>query len=72
MQDCKPKDKLGYRRIRLAVAAIERGAKLMGIDGANNFAAELVAQAVEELAYFDAARAAPLYYLANYIANRQT
>ena len=33
MQDCKLKDKLGYRRIRLAVAAIERGAKLMGIDG---------------------------------------
>ena len=33
MQDCKPKDKPGYRRIRLAVAAIERGAKLMGIDG---------------------------------------
>ncbi|KAK9902390.1 hypothetical protein M0R45_001629 [Rubus argutus] len=46
--------------------------KLMGIDGAKNFAAELVAQAVEELAYFDAAKAAPLYYLANYIANRQT
>ena len=33
MQDCKLKDKLGYRRIRLAVAAIERGARLMGIDG---------------------------------------
>lgn len=33
MQDCKSKDKLGYRRIRLAVAAIERGARLMGIDG---------------------------------------
>jgi len=24
---------LGYRRVRLAVAAIERGAKIMGIDG---------------------------------------
>ncbi|KAM1017725.1 hypothetical protein ACFX2I_047133 [Malus domestica] len=46
--------------------------KLMGIEGAKNFAAELVAQAVQELAHFDAARAAPLYYLANYIANRQT
>ena len=33
MQGCKPKDKLGYRRIRLAVAAIERGARIMGIDG---------------------------------------
>lgn len=33
MQEVKTKDKLGYRRIRLAVAAIERGAKLMGIDG---------------------------------------
>ncbi|XP_068334463.1 geranylgeranyl pyrophosphate synthase 7, chloroplastic-like [Pyrus communis] len=46
--------------------------KLMGIEGAKNFAAELVAQAVQELAHFDATRAAPLYYLANYIANRQT
>nr|XP_008381504.2 geranylgeranyl pyrophosphate synthase 7, chloroplastic-like [Malus domestica] len=46
--------------------------KLMGIEGAKNFAAELVAQAVQELAHFDAARAAPLYYLANFIANRQT
>ena len=26
-------DDIRYRRIRLAVAAIERGAKLMGIDG---------------------------------------
>ncbi|KAB2611789.1 geranylgeranyl pyrophosphate synthase 7 [Pyrus ussuriensis x Pyrus communis] len=43
--------------------------KLMGIEGAKNFAARLVAQAAEELAHFDA-RAAPLYYLANYIANR--
>lgn len=32
MLDCKQKDSPGYRRIRLAVAAIERGAKLMGID----------------------------------------
>jgi len=27
------KDDLGYRRVRLAVAAIERGAKLMGVGG---------------------------------------
>ena len=27
------KENPGYRRVRLAVAAIERGAKLMGIDG---------------------------------------
>ncbi|KAJ0099554.1 hypothetical protein Patl1_21262 [Pistacia atlantica] len=45
--------------------------KLMGIDNAKKLATELVAQAIEELAYFDDARAAPLYHLANYIASRQ-
>ena len=43
MRNCETKDvmqtdwiedrELAYRRVRLAVAAIERGAKLMGIDG---------------------------------------
>ncbi|XP_031260302.1 geranylgeranyl pyrophosphate synthase, chloroplastic-like [Pistacia vera] len=45
--------------------------KLMGIDNAKKLATELVAQAIEELAYFEDARAAPLYHLANYIASRQ-
>ncbi|KAK9272332.1 hypothetical protein L1049_002703 [Liquidambar formosana] len=45
--------------------------KLMGLDQARKFAADLVDQAIEELSYFDAAKAAPLYHLANYIANRQ-
>ncbi|KAA8547719.1 hypothetical protein F0562_004148 [Nyssa sinensis] len=45
--------------------------KLMGLDKARDFAGELVDQAMEELGYFDAARAAPLYHLANYIAYRQ-
>ncbi|KAJ9172987.1 hypothetical protein P3X46_016166 [Hevea brasiliensis] len=45
--------------------------KLMGIDKAKKFAAKLVDQANQELAYFDAAKAAPLYHFANYIASRQ-
>ncbi|EOY03949.1 Geranylgeranyl pyrophosphate synthase 1 [Theobroma cacao] len=45
--------------------------KLMGIDKAKKFASELMIQAVGELAYFDATRAAPLYHVANYIANRE-
>ncbi|KAF3445209.1 hypothetical protein FNV43_RR14903 [Rhamnella rubrinervis] len=45
--------------------------KLMGVEGATKFAGKLVDQALQEIAYFDASRVAPLYYLANYIANRQ-
>ena len=45
--------------------------KLMGIQEAKKFATQLMIQAVEELAYFDAARAAPLYHLAYYILNRE-
>lgn len=45
--------------------------KLMGVENARKFADELVEKAIHKLSYFDAARAAPLYHLANYIANRQ-
>ncbi|XP_030517068.2 geranylgeranyl pyrophosphate synthase 7, chloroplastic-like [Rhodamnia argentea] len=45
--------------------------KLMGIEKAREFASELVGKASEELGLFDAARAAPLLHLANYIATRQ-
>ncbi|XP_038701796.1 geranylgeranyl pyrophosphate synthase, chloroplastic/chromoplastic-like [Tripterygium wilfordii] len=45
--------------------------RLMGIDKAKKFAIELVDQAIGEIDCFDASKAAPLYYLANYIANRQ-
>ncbi|XP_038683646.1 geranylgeranyl pyrophosphate synthase 7, chloroplastic-like [Tripterygium wilfordii] len=45
--------------------------KLMGLDNARNLAQKLVDQAVEELSHFDAARAAPLYHLAHFIADRQ-
>lgn len=45
--------------------------KLMGIENAKSFAGELLGQAIEELAYFEASKAAPLYFLANYIASRQ-
>ncbi|KAM2079742.1 hypothetical protein ACFX1R_027217 [Malus domestica] len=45
--------------------------KLMGIEGAKDFAAKLKTQALEELAHFDAARAAPLYCFANFVAKRQ-
>ena len=42
--------------------------KLMGLEKAKKFAKELVAKAEQELSYFDAAKAASLLYLANYIA----
>ncbi|RLN28691.1 geranylgeranyl pyrophosphate synthase 7, chloroplastic-like [Panicum miliaceum] len=45
--------------------------KLMGIDGARAYAAELVASAEAELDWFDANRAAPLRHLARFIAYRQ-
>ncbi|KAK2652454.1 hypothetical protein Ddye_012310 [Dipteronia dyeriana] len=45
--------------------------KLMGIENAKKFAGELVGQAIQELAYFEDDRAAPLYHLAIYIASRQ-
>ncbi|OMO55480.1 Polyprenyl synthetase [Corchorus capsularis] len=44
--------------------------KLLGLDMAKKFAGDLMAQAVEELAYFDPAKAAPLYHLAKFIYNR--
>nr|BBK15475.1 geranylgeranyl pyrophosphate synthase [Scoparia dulcis] len=45
--------------------------RLMGLDRAKEFAKELVAKATEELSYFDATKAAPLFHLADYIAHRQ-
>ncbi|KAI7724613.1 hypothetical protein M8C21_015474 [Ambrosia artemisiifolia] len=45
--------------------------KLIGLEGSKEFARDLVAKAVSELAYFDSGRAAPLYHLAHYIAYRQ-
>ncbi|KVI03169.1 geranylgeranyl pyrophosphate synthase 7, chloroplastic-like [Cynara cardunculus var. scolymus] len=45
--------------------------KLMGLERAKEFAGELLGNAVDELAYFDAGKAAPLYHLAHYIAYRQ-
>ncbi|XP_071703387.1 geranylgeranyl pyrophosphate synthase 7, chloroplastic-like [Rutidosis leptorrhynchoides] len=45
--------------------------KLMGLEKAKEFASELVEKAVNELSYFDSGRAAPLYHLAHYIADRQ-
>ncbi|XP_048430392.1 geranylgeranyl pyrophosphate synthase 7, chloroplastic-like [Pyrus x bretschneideri] len=45
--------------------------KLMGIEGAKDFAAKLETQALDELAHFDAARAAPLYCFTNFVAKRQ-
>lgn len=44
--------------------------KLMGMDESKKFAMKLVAQAIEELAYFDSTKAAPLCHLANYIVSR--
>ncbi|TVU42379.1 hypothetical protein EJB05_08781, partial [Eragrostis curvula] len=45
--------------------------KLMGVDGARAYAAELVASAEAELHRFDDDRAAPLRHLARFIADRQ-
>ncbi|KAE8021980.1 hypothetical protein FH972_007822 [Carpinus fangiana] len=45
--------------------------KLMGVDKAMKLAGKLADHAMQELAYFEPARAAPLYYLADHIANRQ-
>ncbi|KAK8586473.1 hypothetical protein V6N13_010064 [Hibiscus sabdariffa] len=45
--------------------------KLMDITEVKKFANDLMTQSVEELAGFDAARAAPLCHLAYYIANRE-
>ncbi|XP_048537338.1 geranylgeranyl pyrophosphate synthase 7, chloroplastic-like [Triticum urartu] len=45
--------------------------KLMGVDGARAYAAELVASAEAELDRFDAARTEPLRHLARFIAYRQ-
>lgn len=43
--------------------------KLIGVDESMKYARELVAQAIKELAYFDSARAAPLYQIANFIVS---
>ncbi|KAH0745214.1 hypothetical protein KY285_006871 [Solanum tuberosum] len=45
--------------------------KLMGLEKARRYASELMAKAMNELSYFDSAKAAPLYHIASYIANRQ-
>ncbi|KAH7571444.1 hypothetical protein JRO89_XS04G0054400 [Xanthoceras sorbifolium] len=42
--------------------------KLIGLDESVKFAKQLVADAIQELAYFDSARADPLYHIANSIA----
>ncbi|KAK1556661.1 hypothetical protein Q3G72_009673 [Acer saccharum] len=42
--------------------------KLMGIENAKKFAGELPSQAIQELAYFEVEKAAPLNHLAAYIA----
>lgn len=44
--------------------------KLMGVNGAKKYAKELVAEANQELAYFDSTRAAPLYHLADFVVSR--
>ncbi|KAG6387598.1 hypothetical protein SASPL_152790 [Salvia splendens] len=45
--------------------------RLMGLGEAKEFAGELAEKAVQELAFFDTLRAAPLHHLAQYIASRQ-
>jgi geranylgeranyl diphosphate synthase type II len=45
--------------------------KLIGIDEAKKFAAQLTDQANQELGFYDPVKAAPLYHLASYIASRQ-
>ncbi|KAL5745192.1 hypothetical protein ACOSP7_026338 [Xanthoceras sorbifolium] len=45
--------------------------KLVGIDKSKDIARDLVAQAHQQLAYFDPAKAAPLYHMANFVITRQ-
>ncbi|KAK0580220.1 hypothetical protein LWI29_038201 [Acer saccharum] len=45
--------------------------KLMKIENANKFARELPSQAIQELAYFEVEKAAPLNHLTAYIASRK-
>lgn len=44
--------------------------KPVGIDGANKYAMELLAQANQQLAYFGPIRAAPRYHMADLIVTR--
>ena len=43
--------------------------KLAGIDGSKKYAKEMLAEAKQELTYFDPARAAPLDHLVNFVGN---
>ncbi|KAK0578926.1 hypothetical protein LWI29_018484 [Acer saccharum] len=43
--------------------------KLMGIENAKKFPGELPSQAIQELAYFEVEKAAPLNHLATHIAS---
>ncbi|KAK1562850.1 hypothetical protein Q3G72_017956 [Acer saccharum] len=45
--------------------------KLMGIENAKKFAGELPSQSIQELAYFEVEKAAPLNHLVAYIASRK-
>nr|XP_043608550.1 geranylgeranyl pyrophosphate synthase 7, chloroplastic-like [Erigeron canadensis] len=45
--------------------------KLMGLEGAKEYARELLEKALAELDFFNTDRAAPLYHMARYIAHRQ-
>ncbi|KAK1575808.1 hypothetical protein Q3G72_008478 [Acer saccharum] len=45
--------------------------QLIGIENAKKFSGELPSQAIQELAYFEVEKAAPLNHLAAYIASRK-
>lgn len=67
----KSSDELGKTAGKDLISDKATYPKLMGVDGALKYVEELVENAMFELSYFNAAKAAPLYHLANYIAKRQ-
>lgn len=67
----KTSEQLGKTAGKDLVADKATYPKLMGLDKAKMFAEELTAKAIQELSCFDAAKAAPLLHLTNYIAQRE-
>ncbi|KAL3838690.1 hypothetical protein ACJIZ3_023281 [Penstemon smallii] len=67
----KSSDELGKTAGKDLVSDKATYPRLMGLEKAKDMATEFLDKAMEELSHFDAARAAPLLHLAEYIAYRQ-
>lgn len=60
-------EKMGKKVGRDALRDKATFVKLIGLDGSKKYARQLVAQAIEEVSYFDPTKAAPLYSIARSI-----